>query len=55
MSKTKGIVLYKNGNKKVALPPAICSIEQVDAVKLFGVVLTVYYLSMAMLTTSYLL
>jgi hypothetical protein len=37
MSKTKEIVLYKNGNKKVALPPTICNIEQVDAVKLLGV------------------
>jgi ribonucleases P/MRP protein subunit RPP40 len=37
MSKTKEIVLYNNGNKKVALPPTICNIEQVDAVKLLGV------------------
>ena len=37
MSKTKEIVLYKNGNKKVVLPPTICNIEQVGAVKLLGV------------------
>jgi hypothetical protein len=37
MSKTKDIVLYKNGHKKVVLPPTICNIEQVDVVKLLGV------------------
>jgi hypothetical protein len=50
----KEIVLYKNGSKKVVLPTTICNIEQVDAVKLLGFVLTVGYLYVAMLTVSYL-
>jgi ribonucleases P/MRP protein subunit RPP40 len=37
LSKTKEIVLYKNGNKKVVLLLTICNTEQVDAVNLLGV------------------
>jgi hypothetical protein len=37
MSKTKEIVWFKNGNKKVVLLPTICNIKQVGAIELLGV------------------
>jgi Reverse transcriptase (RNA-dependent DNA polymerase) len=55
MSKTKEIVLYKNGNKKLHCRLPSVTLNRLMLLNYLAFVLTVDYFSMAMLTMSYLL